>query len=816
MLSSDVRHALRALGRSRGFTSVVIATLALGIGAATGMFSLVDAVLLRPLPFDQPDRLIAIWTSVPKDGLPRFRVSAFDYQEIRGQQGLFERLALTASGTATLTGSGDAAQLAGTRVTADFFPLLGVEPRLGRLFVEDDFQDSAPAVVVLSEALWVRRFGADPGILGRTVVLDGEPRVLVGVLPRQLVPTEARASGSVTFALEEEHVFTPLRNVQPTLRAHVYGVLGRLAAGVGVEQAEARLHAVARRLEAAHPDSHAGADFVVVPLVDEATGPIRSSLWTLFAAVAFVLAIACVNVSHLLLLRAAAREREIAVRAALGGSRGAIARLFLAEDGILAVAGGVLGLGVAAAVVRAVVAGSPVEVPRLGEASLDARAVLAALLTCVVVGIIVSLLPVLHWAARDPASALRAAGVAAEHGSATRRWRRALAAGETALAAVLVVGAGLLAKSFLRLQALDLGFQPGSVLVFDLAHPQGRYNDPSSLVTFYERLFERLRALPGVRSASASYDPPLASNWYQSFELPDRPPRAGEDRGALFRTVTPDYFRALGVELLEGRAFTDADDRGAPGAVIVNQALVRRFFSGESPLGRPFAATTTQWRWGERVPRTFRIVGVVEDETFGEPGAPRDPAFYLPFRQTPHERMSVLVRTSVDPESLVPEVRRVVRELDPALPVAAVTSLADIQSKAVARPRFRTLVLGAFAGSALLLALVGLAGVLGDSVAQRRREIAVRMALGAGARRVFWTMLGEGLRPAFLGMVVGLAMAVGLGRFLAAFLYGVEPADPQVYAVVAVALAAVGALACSVPAWRAARTQPAKVLHADT
>jgi putative ABC transport system permease protein len=815
MVSSDLRHAVRALARSPGFALVVIATLGLGIGAATGMFSLVDAVLLRPLPFPEPERLIAVWTSVPKDGLPRFRVSSLDYQEIRGEPGLFERIALTASGTATLTRSGDAAQLAGTRVTEDFFPLLGLRPGLGRLLEPDDFRASAPAAVVLSEALWVGRFGADPAIVGRTLVLDGEPRVVVGVLPRQLVPGEARASGSVTFAVDDEHFWAPLRNVQPSSRSHVYGVLGRLAPGASVDEARARLHALALRLEAADPDSHAGADFVVVPLTDEATGPIRASLWTLFAAVGFVLAIAFVNVSHLLLLRAAAREREIAVRSALGGGRRAIVRLFLAEDVLLALAGGAVGLLVAFGVVRAAVAMSPVDVPRLADATLDAQALVAASLACVAAAVVVSLLPVIRWTIRDPAPALRGAAVAADQGSATRRWRRALAGAETALAVVLVVGAGLLAKSFARLQALDPGFQPGSVLVFDVAHARDQYPDRSSLVSFYDRLFERLRALPGARTAAASYDPPLASNWYQSFDLPDTPARVGEERGALFRTVTPGYFATLGVEVLEGRAFTDADDAGAPGAVIVNQALVRRFFGGRSPLGRPFAATTTQWQWGDAVPRSFRVVGVVEDETFGEPGAPRDPAFYVPFRQTPHERMSVLVRTSVDPDTLVPEVRRVLRELDPDVPLAGVTSLSAIQSRAVARPRFRTLVLAAFAGAALVLALVGLAGVLGDAVAQRRREIGIRMALGAGSGRVFGMMLAEGLRPALFGIVLGLAAAFALGRFLAAFLYGVEPGDPEVYAVVALTLGLAGTAACSVPAWRAARTQPATVLRAD-
>jgi putative ABC transport system permease protein len=810
----DLRLAARALGRSPGFCLVVVATLGLGIGATTGMFSLVDAVLLRPLPYTEPDRLVAVWTSFPKDGLARFRVSSFDYLQLRGEAGLFERVALTATGTATLTRSGEPAQIAGTRVGEDFFPMLGVSARLGRLFTADDYRPSAPAVVVLNEALWVGRFAADPAVVGRTLVLDDQPSVVVGVLARRLLPTEVRAAGSFGFSLDDEHLFTPLRGVRPQVRSHVYGVLGRLAPGVSVPQARARASSLAQRLAAADPATHEGEELVVVPLEDEAAGDVRASLWTLFAAVGFVLAIACVNVAHLLLLRASAREREIAVRAALGAGRRGIVRLFLAEDLILALTGGTFGLAVAVATIRGVRAFTPLDVPRLLDARLDGRALAVAFLACVGAGLLVTLLPVLRWAARDPARSLRAAGAVAS-GSSLRRFRLGLAAGETGLAVVLVAGAALLARSFVRLQAVDPGFQPGRVLVFDLAHPAGRYPDRASLVGFYDRLFERLAAIPGVRRVAASYDPPLASNWYQSFDLPDVPARPGEDRGALFRTVTPGYFATLGVEILEGRAFTAKDDAGAPGAVIVNQALVRRFFQGRAALGLRFAATTTQWRWGETVPRSFRVVGVVEDETFGELGAPADPAFYLPYRQTPQERMSVLVRTAARPQSLVPAVRRQVLALDPDLPLAQVTSLDAIESRAVARPRFRTLVLGAFAGSALLLALVGLSGVLGDAVVQRRREIGVRIALGAGRPRVFWTMLAFGLRPALVGLAAGFGGALALGRFLGTFLYGTSPRDPVVLLGVAAVLIVAGAVACGVPAWRAARTEPMTVLRSE-
>jgi putative ABC transport system permease protein len=793
----------------------VVATLGLGIGAATGMFSLVDAVLLRPLPFAEPDRVFAIWSSMPRDGLERFRVSSLDYLRMRDEGGLFERVALSGAGTATLTGRGDAAQIGGTRVTEDFFPLLGVRPRLGRLFTAEDFQPSSPAVVVLNEALWVSRFGADPAVVGQTLVLDDEPREVIGVLPRQLLVAEARATGKVAFTLADEHFWAPLRNIRPLANAHVFGVLARLRRDASPAEVRARLGALAHRLEADYADTHAGQTFVMVPLADEAVGAVRSSFWTLFAAVGVVLAIACANTAHLLLLRAASREREIAVRAALGAGRVRIAWLFLAEDLILALAGGALGLLVAFGTVRSVVAWNPVAVPRLADATLDARALGAAFAACLVCAFAVSLLPVLHWAARNPANELRSVGQAVSAAAATRRWRRALAMGETGLAVVLVVAAALLAKSFVRLQQVDPGFESGSVLVFDVAHPSDKYRERSALVGFYDRLFEGLRALPGVRAVAASYDPPLASNWYQGFDLPDTPARAGEDRGALFRTVTPGYFTALGVEVVGGRPFTEADDADAPGAVIVNEAFVRRFSPGRSPLGRGFAATTTQWRWGEAVPRAFRVVGIVENETFGELGRAPEPAFYVPYRQTPHERMSVLVRTSIDPRSLVTSVRRVLAGLDPDLPMAGATTLAEVQSRAVARPRFRTLVLGAFAIAALLLALIGLAGVLSDTVAQRRREIGVRLALGADRSTVFWMMLGQGLTPALQGLVLGLVAALALGHLLAGFLYGVVPTDPEVFLVVTVALAIVGTLACSLPAWRASRTEPMVVLRAE-
>jgi putative ABC transport system permease protein len=676
MRLDELRYAARTLRASPGFSLVVVAMLGLGIGTAAAMFSILDTVLVRPLPYEHPERLVALWNTVPKDGLGKFRVSPFDYAQWReGAADLFERLALTGSASATLTGGQEATVLTGTRVSEDYFPALGVLPAAGRLFTGDDFRPSAEAVVVLSQALWVGRFGADPAILGRSIALDEQMYVVIGVLPRLLLPLEARASGSVPFTRDEEQFWIPLKLVQPSARAHVFGVIGRLRPGVTTAQAKAFLATLDRRLEATFPEIDAGRQAVLVPLVDEALGSVRSSLWILMGAVGGLLLIACVNVAHLLLLRAASREREVAIRIALGTSRGGIARLFLAEDVILIAAGGLVAVPTAVATIRSVIKWNPIAVPRLAETSLDTRALAFGILVCLAASLLVSMAPLLRWTARDLAGELRA-GSKGTAGLATRRWRLWLARSEMALAVVLVVGAGLLVKSFVNLQNVDPGFTAGRVLIFDLEHPKTRYPERGDLVSFYDRLLVRLAGLPGVTRVAASYDPPLASNWYQAFDLPDIPVVPGaQDRGGLFRTVTPGYFEALGVKVLEGRAFTEADDVGAAGAVIVNEALARRFLPGPSPLGQRFEATTTQWRWGEAVPRTFRVVGVVKNEVFGDVGRPPEPAFYLPFRQTPQERMSVLLRTRGEPSRLLPELRRQLRELDPQLGLAHVTTL---------------------------------------------------------------------------------------------------------------------------------------------
>lgn len=814
MLLDEMRRAVRALRKSPGLCLVVVLTLGLGVGSTTAMFSLVDAVLLKPLPFHRPERLVALWTTSEQEGATRFRVAAWEFVHWRERRDLFESLALTGSTSATLLDAGDAIELSGTNVSEAFFPLLRIPARLGRVFVPEDFRASAPPVVLLSDSLWRRRFGADAAILGRPIVLDETAYVVVGVLPKQLVPGSARASGRFELLRDEEHFWVPMRRIEPTRRAHVFGVLGRLVADLSPTQVAERLGAAAFRAQAT-AESHGGEGVSVATLEDEAAGPVRASLWSLLAAVGGLLAIACTNVTHLLLLRASSRAREVAVRAAIGAGRLAIARLFLAETLLLGLAGGVLGAVLAAAAIRGVVAWNPIDLPRLAEATLDLRALSVAFAACLTAALAATLAPTLQATRRDPAGVLRGSGATAGLEHATGRWRRALAISESALAVVLVVAAALLAKSFARLDAVDPGFDSGRVLVFNVTHPSTRYAERGQIVGFYDRLFDTLAALPGVRRASATYDPPLESNWYQGIELPDVPAPADAELGALFRTVTPDYFRTVGVEMIEGRGFTEADDVGAPGAAIVNQAFVQRFFPDGRAVGRPLRTSTTQWRWGEVVPRLFDIVGVVENESFDAPGTPAQPAYYLPFRQTPHERMSVLVRADVDPASLASAVRERLRAIDPTLPMADVRTLAGMRERAVAQPRFRARLLVGFAAFALLLATIGLSGVLSDAVLQRRREIGVRLALGAERGSVFRLMLAQGLEPALHGLLLGLAASLAVGRVMAGMLYGVSPADPEVYAGVVAALAVVGIVACSAPAWKASRTDPMIALRRD-
>jgi putative ABC transport system permease protein len=810
----DLRYAIRGLRRHPGFTAAVILTLALALGANTAVFSLVDAVLLRPLPFAHPQRLVALWDSNPANGIDKGRVSAHNFRHWQAGSTAFRRMALFGESTCTLIAGGLPRQLHGSRVSEDFFPLLGVRPWLGRVFQAEDYRPAAPPAVVLSHALFVGLFGGDRGAVGRSVLLDGHPYTVVGVLPQQILPLDA-AEGKLQFGIADERYWLPLAEVKAP-QAHVFGVLGELRAGITPRQAEAQLQAIAERLARELPASNKGFQVRLVPLVDEAVGPVRTALWTLFGAVAMMLAIACANVAGLMLIRAGGRRRELAVRAALGASRRRILRQFLAEGVLLTSAGAGLGTALSVGLVRLLPAITPADVPRLSEAALNWRTLLATLALCAATGLAIAAAPAAQVGRRPLEGALREGGRAGSEGLRSLRLRELLVGVEVALAVTLVIGSSLLLASFHRLATVDPGFRPDHVLAFDLIHSAPRYGDMARLDGFYDELLRAIGALPGVAAVGAAYDRPLVTTWLQAFHVAGTPRLEGAQRPvAAFQTVTPGYFKTLGIELRAGRQLTAADDAHAPGAAIVNRAFAEKFFPGRDPIGRRLEITTTQWMWGEQIPSVFTVVGVVGNvKSAGLAGAAA-PTYYLPFLQTPQSSMTVFVRTRRLPRALVPAVRERLRRIDPELPMTAVASVDEIVDSAIARPRFNAAALAAFAAISLLLAIVGLWGVLAGHVHLRRREIGIRIALGADRRRVFRWTVGHGLRPVLLGLAGGVLSALVLGRLVASLLYGVGPADPVIYALVSVGLLALALMTCAVPSAGAARTDPVVALREE-
>lgn len=808
----DFRVAIRGLRRRPGFTVAVTLTLALALGANTAVFSVVDAVLLRPLPFAHPERLVTLWDANPERGLDRSRVAEFNYQQWRAGSTAFRRMALSDAAISTFIASGEPLQVQGSRVTEEFFPLLGVQPWLGRVFQPDDYRAAAPPAVLLSHALFVRLFGADRAAVGRAVRLDGRPYTVVGVLPPQLLPLEVTEAG-LHLGTAEEHFWVPLGEVKAH-HAHVFGVLAELREGATPRLAQTQLSTIARRLARELPATNKGFQVKLVPLVEEAVGQVRTALWTLVGAVAMVLAIACANVAGLMLVRASGRRRELAMRAALGAGRLRILRQFFAEAALLAVAGAGLGAALSVGLVRLLPALTPQDVPRLSEATVDLRALLATLALCAASGLAIAAAPAAQVGRRQLESALREGGRAASEGLRSLRLREVLVGVEVALAVTLVIGSSLLLQSFHRLATVDPGFKADRILAFDLAHTAPRYRDMSRLDGFYDELLREIGSLPGAVAVGAAYDRPLTTSWLQAFRIAGTPaPAPGEVPTGVFQTVTPGYFKTLGIELRAGRLFTDADDVHAPGAVIVNRALVDKFFAGRDPLGRRLEITTTQWQWGPEIPGVFAIVGVVGNVKSAGLASVAEPTFYVPFLQTPQFTMTVFVRTRQPPHALLPAIRERLRRIDPELPVAGVSTVAEIVDSAVARPRFNAVTLMAFAAISLLLAIVGLWGVLAGHVRLRTREIGIRIALGAGRRRVFRWTVGHGLRPVLLGLAGGVLAALALGHLAASLLYGVRSTDPVTYALVAGGLLAVAFLTCAVPSLNAAHTDPIVVLR---
>ncbi|MEJ7811034.1 MAG: ABC transporter permease [Gemmatimonadaceae bacterium] len=805
MLGQDLRFALRTFGRRPGFAAVVILTLALGIGANTAIFSVVNAVLLRSLPFPDPDRLVMLWgMATDGDSSKVARWSSYlDFTDIRSQARSFEQMAaLRASRVALTGGAQEPARLDGAEVTANLFRALGAAPALGRGFLPEDERPGATRVVVLSDALWRGRFGGDPALIGRPVVLDGNAHVVVGVM-----------GGDYAYPGDAQ-LWLPLvpGELDRERGGHTLRVVARLAPGVARASAETEVRGIARGLEAQYPRDNAKRGARLEPMREAAVGTVRATLLVLLGAVGVVLLIGCANVANLFLARAASREREVAVRTALGAGRSRLLRQFLAESLLLSLTGGALGLLFAHWALRAMLAAAPTSIPRADGITIDATVLAFLLGVSTIVGAVFGVLPALQLSRTDALGAFRDAGRGLTAGLGRRRLRQALVVSEVALAMLLVIGAALLVKSFWRLQRVDPGFEPRGLLAVRVQLPASRYAERPRVRRFYEELAARARATPGVRSASVAFEHPLSEGWTTSFTVEGRdPPREGEEPEARMRPVMPGYFRTVGVSLLRGRDIAERDRAEAPGVVVINESFARRHFPNEDPVGKRLRRQA----WWPEMPTSYEIVGVVRDEKFLGPRGGADPATYFAFEHFPFTDAYLMVRTAGDEAVVAAALRREIRTLDADLPVEAMRGMQQILAESVAAPRFTMALIALFAVLALVLAAVGIYGVLSYTVARRTGEIGLRMALGAGRGRVLRLVVGQGMSLTLLGVAAGGAAALVATRALRTLLFGVSATDPVVFVGVALLLGSVAFVAAYVPARRASRVDPMVALRSE-
>jgi predicted permease len=807
-LGYELRHALRRLVRAPGFSLLSIATLALAIGATTAVFSLVDGVLLKPLPFRQPDRLVQV--SSTKNGRPT-ATSLLDFFDYRTRSKTVVSMAAASTGAVNLTGAGDSVRVQRARVSAVWFGLFGVAPRLGRDFAADEDQPGATPVAILSDALFRGRFGGDPQIVGRSLQINGKSVTVVGVAaPGFDWPDEAELW--MPLSPDKDELLPDNRG------GHYLQVYGRLASSVSPTRAADELRRIGDALSHEYPNSNALFSATVQPLLDALVGTARPGLLALFFAVALVLIIACANVANLMLVRAAGREGELAVRLALGAGPRRLLRELLLESVLLSIAAALVGAALAAWAVDALVAVGPAELPRLAHAAVDRRALFFAIAAASISGAIFGLIPGLHAARADVAQVLRQSGPGATSFGGART-RAVLVTLEVALAIVLLAGAGLLLESLTHLLRVDPGIRPDHVFTFRVALPDAKYPTPRSQREMVERTMESMRQLPGADAAAASLSSPFTRrNFGISYEVDGRPKLPpGNNPVAEVRPSTPDFFRALDLRLLRGRLFDQGDRRDRPQVAVVNEAFVRQTFPGEEPIGKRI---TLGWGMdgdegkGE-IQAGGEIVGVVKDVRQMGLSRPPPPMVYLPFAQAPVGGFTVLVHSAASPALLETEARRRMREIDADLPIFEVRPLTATMAGSIEEPRFFTLVLAGFSALALLLAAMGVYGVISYSVVQRTRELGIRFALGATAGGVLRLVLRQGMAMVALGACIGIAAAAGVTRFMRSLLFEVAPADPLALAASCAVLCIVAAIACWLPARRATRVDPLVAMKAE-
>jgi putative ABC transport system permease protein len=808
-LATEIRFAARALRRRPLFSLAVVATLALGIGANTAIFTVVRAVVLRPLPFRDPERLVSIYLREPGSDTQPFSIA--DFFDVRRAHS-FERMVAWGGWSANLTGVDEPVTLQAQWTSAGYFDALGIRAALGRTPLPEEERPGGSKVAMLSDNLWRTRFGGDPRVVGRTLVLNGEAYEVIGILPREL-PLLANAAELVSPLVLE----TDRRRANR--KAGFLRVLGRLAPGVTPEAASAELDGAVARLRAAYPDTNAAKQGVrVVPLKDVVVGNSRRMLLVLQAAVGLVLLIACTNLANLLLARVVGRRAELSLRSALGARRLDLVRQLLCESLVLALAGGLVGVALSAAGTRLLLALGPARLPRAAEVGLDLSVLAFGVALSLAAGIAIGLGPALHASSRGAADGLRGAGRGSTSGRASTRARAALVAAEVGLSLVLLVGAALLLKTLSELQAVRPGFEPEGLLSVQLSLPKSRYGTPDAIARFAERSAERLSTLPGVEAAAAASLNPL-TQWRAnvSFLVEGG---AETDRAkaplANYRAVGPGYFRTLGAAVLDGREVEARDTAASVPVVLVSRTLARRHFAGRSPIGARIRIDDAE-EW-----RTVEIVGVVWDLKYSGLDSEESADVYVPYAQTPQEVsvwlaniFCLAVRTSGDPRQLVPSVRRELRALDPDVAASAIRPMEEAIAGSLAERRFQALLLQVFGAAALALALAGIYAVTAFSVTERTAEIGVRLSLGAGRGRILGLVARQGLAPVAAGLAGGLAASLVLSRLIAGLLYGVAARDPRILGVSALVLALAGCAAVVLPAIRASRIDPVRALRAE-
>ncbi len=795
MLKHDLRFALRTLARNPGFAIVSILALALGIGANSAIFTVVNSVLLRPLKFYQPQQLVLLRERNLGAGFPQFSLSPGNYLTYRDENRSFAGIAAFGGGSMNYAGAQEPEKVRATQVTSNFFDVLHVQPVLGRMFTKQENELGSHHVVILSYGFWQRRFGGRREALGESMKLNGEAYAIVGVMPKDF-----------SFPNRVD-LWRPLAmNQQNWLQrgGHYLGGIGRLKDGVTLPTAWADLNTIARRLQQAYPDSNHGWDTLLLDLQDTAVSRVRPMMLTLLSAVGFVLLIACVNLANLLLSRSAARRREIGIRGALGAGKATLIRQLLTESMVLAALGTALGLLFAWAGTRLLVHVDPSILPRATEIGLDWRAVGFTAAVGILTGILFGLAPALQMARGDLQSALREGGRGNSMGFRRNALRSVLVTGEVALALTLLSGAGLLMRSFYRLQSVDVGFDPHSVLIFRVTLPQAKYSKDEQQLAFFDRALDDIRALPGVASAGAASIFPLAGDDYiLTFTQVGKPKKpAGQEDNCKYYAATPGYFEALRIPLKAGRYFTQADSANGPPAAIISESMAKRYYPNENPIGQKILVGTGP---NGKPSEIVGIVGDVRDEELESKGRV---AVYRPESQSVFGGLYFGVRTANDPESLISSVRGVFHKLDSELPLDAVGTVDTLIETSLSQRRFGMLLMAIFAALALILAMIGIYGVLAYSVNQATQEIGIRIALGAQPVDVMQLVLSYGGLLIGVGVVIGVAIAFTAGSLLQPQLFEVKTTDPATYAAVAAALALAGFAACLAPAWRAMRVDP--------